>query len=271
MTRSNPLVSDISSLLGQEHTYKNQVLKPVAHEVVWDPELSAAAAVVLASILEWPRKDVLEAQTQTLRLVSAYYRLKAATDGTQTAKDLARQFAEAAVAVSTGGKLKTKKAKEVAAAVEAGISLLGDPTEDWRTASQVLAQTPALVEIHRQVRLVRLFRATDALGGGLADSWVSTGGYAGATVLVKKVLDQERLLSAELEPQGLLVMNIHKSKGKEFDGVILVEGAFKSFFFDRNEKAPFTQSRRLLRVGITRARTRVAIVRPMNAAPLCDI
>ena len=36
--------------------------------------------------------------------------------------------------------------------------------------------------------------------------------------------------------------------------MILVEGAFKSFFFDdRNEKAPFPQSRRLLRVAITRA------------------
>lgn len=88
---------------------------------------------------------------------------------------------------------------------------------------------------------------------------------------MKKVLDQERLISAELEPQGVLVMNIHKSKGKEFDGVILVEGAFKSSFFDdRNEKAPFPQSRRLLRVAITRARTRVAIVRPVNSAPLCD-
>jgi DNA helicase II / ATP-dependent DNA helicase PcrA len=271
LTRSNPLVSDISILLGQEHSYKNQTLKPVAHEVVWDPELSAAAAVVLASVLEWPRKGIGEAQAQTLRLVSAYYRLKAATDGTQSAKDLARQFAEAAMAVSTGGKLKTKKAKEVANAAAIGVSLVGDPAEDWRAASQVLAQTPALVEIQRQVRLVRLFRATDALGQGLAESWVATGGYAGATVLVKKVLDQERLISAELEPQGLLVMNIHKSKGKEFDGVILVEGAFKSFFFDdRNENAPFPQSRRLLRVAITRARTRVSIVRPMNSAPLCD-
>ena len=271
LTRSNPLVSDISALLSQEHIYKNQILKPVAHEVVWDPELSAAAAVVLASVLEWPRKEVGEAQAQTLRLVSAYYRLKAATDGTQSAKDLARQFGEAAVAVSTGGKLKTKKAKEVVAAVEVGVSLVGDPVADWRAASRVLGQTPALVEIQRQVWLVRLFRATDALGQGLAESWVATGGYAGATALVKKVLDQERLISAELEPHGLLVMNIHKSKGKEFDGVILVEGAFKSFFFDdRNEKAPFPQSRRLLRVAITRARTRVAIVRPMSSAPLCD-
>ena len=57
LTRSNPLVSDISTLLGHQHTYKNQTLKPVSHEVIWDAELSAAAAVVLASVLEWPRQD----------------------------------------------------------------------------------------------------------------------------------------------------------------------------------------------------------------------
>ena len=240
LTRSNQLVSDISVLLGQEHNYRNQTLKPVTHEVVWDAELSAAAAVVLASVLEWPRLDWRDAQAQTLRLVSAYFRLKAAINGTQSAKDVARKFGEAAVSAANDGKLKIKGAKEVVAAIEAGVKLVGDPVVDWRMASRVLAQTPALVEIQRQARLVRLFRATDALGQGLAESWVTTGGYAGATVLVKKMLDQERLISAEQDPQGVLIMNIHKSKGKEFDGVILVEGAFKSFFFDdRTEKAPF--------------------------------
>lgn len=271
LTRSNQLVSDISALLDREHTYKNQSLTPVPHEVVWDAELSSAAAVVLASVLEWPRQEVQEAQAQTLRLVSAYYRLKAATDGSTSAKELARKFKEAAVAAASGSKLKTKGAREVAAAVEAGVQLVGDPVIDWRSARGVLAQEPALVEIERQVRLVRLFRATDALGRGLSESWVATGGYAGATVLVKKVLDQERLISAEQDPNGVLVMNIHKSKGKEFDGVILVEGEYKSFFFDtKNERPPFLQSRRLLRVAITRARKRVSIIRPLNSMPLCN-
>jgi DNA helicase-2/ATP-dependent DNA helicase PcrA len=98
--------------------------------------------------------------------------------------------------------------------------------------------------------------------------WVGSGTYKGASVFVKKTLDQERLISAELEPQGCLVMNIHKSKGKEFDGVVLVEGQFKSHFFDeRGDPAPSPHARRLLRVAITRARSRVAIIRSQGAAP----
>ena len=268
LTRSNQVVSEISSLLGQEHSYKAQKLKPVSHEVVWDAELSAAAAVVLAAMLEWPRQSLVDAQAQTVRLVAAYYRLKAATDRTQTARELARKFTEAAAAIQGGGKIKTKASREIADAVANGIELVGDPVVDWRTALRTMGKVSALDEIHRQVRLVRLFRATDALGQGLADTWIANGAYAGATILVKKILDQERLISSEQDPKGVLVMNIHKSKGKEFDGVILVEGAFKSFFFDEREQAPFPQSRKLLRVAITRARARVAIVRPSKCTSL---
>src|SRR5690606_20705621 len=150
---SNQVVSEISSILGKEHTYKTQTLKPVSHEVVWDAELSAAAAWVLAAMLEWPRLDLADAKTHTLGLVAAYSRLKAATDGTKSAKDLARQFAEAVGAVMIGGKIRIKAAREVADAVAAGIELVGDPVADWRSAVRVMGQVPALAEIQRQVRL----------------------------------------------------------------------------------------------------------------------
>lgn len=76
-------------------------------------------------------------------------------------------------------------------------------------------------------------------------------------------------MSAERDPQGCILMNMHKAKGKEFDGVVLVEGAFKSGFFDeKTERPPYERSRRLLRVGLTRARTLVTIIRPQNARPL---
>jgi DNA helicase-2/ATP-dependent DNA helicase PcrA len=43
-------------------------------------------------------------------------------------------------------------------------------------------------------------------------------------------------------------MTIHKAKGKEFDGIVLVEGAFVSQLFDTNrEQPPYQRCRRLLR------------------------
>lgn len=99
---------------------------------------------------------------------------------------------------------------------------------------------------------------------------VASSSYAGVSDLVKRILEQERLIAVERDPQGGVLMNMHKSKGKEFDGVVLVEGAFKSGFFNEREKPPFEPSRRLLRVGLTRARTLVTIVRPQKARPLVD-
>lgn len=45
----------------------------------------------------------------------------------------------------------------------------------------------------------------------------------------------------EREPSGVLLMTMHKSKGKEFDGVVLVEGQFRGPFFDSREKGPMLQ------------------------------
>lgn len=66
-----------------------------------------------------------------------------------------------------------------------------------------------------------------------------------------------------------MLMSMHKSKGKEFDGVVIVEGGYAGLFFDPNrEQPPFERSRRLLRVAITRARTHVTIVRIQGARAL---
>ena len=270
LCRSNGLVAEISAILSEKRPYKTTMLPSLEHDVLWDAELSAAAAAVLASILEWKDDTHNAALARTLKFIAAYYRLKNATEPSNSAKDTARKFSEASAAAATGGKLKIKAAKELEALLKAGAAVfVGDPVVDWKAAQKIMAQVSALAEIGRQVRLVRLFRATDALGRGLAELWLAAGNYRTATILIKRILDQEKLISLEQDPRGCLLMNIHKSKGKEFDGVVLVEGAFKSFFFDeKNEKAPYPQSRRLLRVALTRARSRTAIIRWAKARAL---
>lgn len=115
-------------------------------------------------------------------------------------------------------------------------------------------------------KFVRLFRATDEIGSRLASAWDLRGSYGRAIDLVRRALEAGRLQSDQRDPRGCVLMTIHKAKGKEFDGVLLVEGQYQgSFFRDTDTEAQRAASRRLLRVGITRARHQVAIIRPRGA------
>lgn len=271
LARSNRLVEQISGMLNEPHQYNGRALSPVDHSVVWDAELAAAAGAVVASIMEWPDSDAELSVTMTLEAIANYYELKNATSPSQAATANIRKFKAAAQKVREGSTPRIEAGKALLAAAEQELELKGDPIEDWRTARGLLQKISHLEELYRQSRLVRLFRATDAIGGGLADLWLANGNYQGATQLVSRTLEHERLIAADQEPSGCMLMSMHKSKGKEFDGVVIVEGAYAGLFFDPGrERAPFERSRRLLRVAITRARTNVTIVRQKGAHLLTD-
>ncbi len=270
LCRSNTLVADISTYLSEPHTYNNQNLVPVDHDVAWDAELSAAAAIVVSTILEWPRQPAAVSVAQTLRAIAGYYQIKNAEKPSNAAAENARRFGEAFARVAAGQTPRIRAAQSLLAAHRTGMVVDGDPVADWKAARSLLERIDALAELYREVRLVRLFHATDALAAALSDRWLTTGSYAGASNQVRRILEQEKLISAERDPRGCILMNMHKAKGKEFDGVVLVEGSFKSTFFDAGEPPPRERSRRLLRVALTRARTLVTIIRPRGAPPLVD-
>src|SRR5262249_46827805 len=159
-------------VLSESHEYKERQLPPKDHIVLWDAELSLAAAAVLASVLEWKGEEPKAALARTLRFTAAFYKLKYAAGRTQSAEKLSRQCQEAAVAAGQGGKLRINAAKELKKLVDAGVEYVGDPVADWKSAQSVLAKVAAYDEISRDVKLVRLFRATDLLGKGLAELWL---------------------------------------------------------------------------------------------------
>ncbi|MFN3006618.1 UvrD-helicase domain-containing protein [Mycolicibacterium wolinskyi] len=269
LTRANSLVSDVSSWLSSTRTFNGTQLKPVSHDVLWDAEVTAAAAQVVASILEWPLRDSKEGVMRTLSAVANFYEVKNAlkvTASAAAARDSYRTNAELLVA---GKNVRLKSAKQLIALRENGFELRGDPASDWKLARDVIAAA-GVHDIIQAVRFVRLFGATDEIGGRLAEQWDRSGGYDNAVELVRRTLDQGRITSELREPQGCILMNVHKSKGKEFDGVIIVEGHYRSTFYDRREDPPHMSGRRLLRVAVTRARHKVVIVRPNSTLPLIN-
>lgn len=243
---------------------------------LWDAELSATAAVAVAAALEYVSSPSLDKQRALLLRVSDYWLVKQdwaeqhGGRGRGTAETRAARFFTAAERLRQGQALRRGVCIDLCSAATALGPLSGDPVADWRHVRALFQNHADLKELFGQVRIVRLFRATDALATSLGVLWAERGTYAGAAQGVRRVLDQERLIGAEREPRGCTLMTLHKSKGKEFDGVVIIEG-FRGGPLLRPDEAPhYAGSRRLLRVGITRARKLVVLVRPKGAQALVD-
>jgi DNA helicase-2/ATP-dependent DNA helicase PcrA len=268
LCRNNKFVATLSDILQTQHTFKGNTLRPIEHGVVWDAELAVAAAVTVASIMEWLSGDATTL-AKTLNLLCRYYQLKNAEKTTKKAADAALKCTQMAEAVEAGSAIRSKALQQFRKAFTDGINFVGDPMKDWVRARSVLQSVTGFEDVFGDASMVRLFGAREALVSGLADLWLAAASYVGAAERVRTILDRQRLLESERTPHGCMLMTIHKSKGKEFDGVVLVEDAHRAPFFDTaREPAPFERSRRLLRVGLTRAKHFVTIIRPNGATPL---
>lgn len=271
LARTNAMVAEVSGWISKPHEFKGKTYYPLVHEVLWDAEVSAAAAQIVATILEWPSKSRLERSTSTLEAVADYFEVKSAAASSgpiASALTIRDRYRTNAQLLREGKNARPAGARYIVAQAAAGIGLVGDPRRDWLAARGILEGAVGLEEIVQAARFIRLFGATDEIGGRLADQWDELGSYGRATDHVRRTLDQQKLATEQRDPQGFVLMNMHKSKGKEFDGVILVEGYKRAEFFTDREEAPHLQTRRLLRVAITRARHRVVLVRPNNGPKL---
>lgn len=264
LARTNAMVAEISNWLSQPHTYKGHEYAPLSHDVLWDAEVSAAAAQIIAGLLEWPDMEPAERAAMTLEAVADFFEVKsaAASAPIASALTLRDRYRTNAANLRADRPVRPRGAKHIVEQAESGLALIGDPRKDWVAARRILERADGLNEIVQAARFIRLFGATDEIGGRLADQWDLSGSYGRATDLVRKTLEQQKLATEQRDPQGFVLMNMHKSKGKEFDGVVIVEGYRRAEFFTEREDAPHLQTRRLLRVAITRARHKVVFVRP---------
>lgn len=268
LTRTNPLAARVSEALAQEQGRTGRSPLPVVeHMLVWDPTLTAMSALVVASILEWPLKEQNSAVVDTLNRIADFYRTKLG-GGVQGARAVISKVETAIGAIEAGRAPRSKVGSALLQRITATLELTGDPVRDWQVARARLSGSAEVNEVFRQARLIRLLRSTDALGWALIDAWDGVHGYRDATDVVRVTLAEEAVNVTQQSPPAVSVMSMHKSKGKEFDGVVLVEGRHgRDPFFDQ-DPAQHAADRRLLRVAITRARHAVVFVRPLGALDL---
>ena len=270
LARTNALVGKLSTILGQEHNLNGQIIRPVEHDVLWDADLTAAAALVVASVLEWQSHPKEAALGQTFDRIADYFDVKYAARRSKSSREASERYRTAADRARRGEAQRLKSAKALTASYNSGLVLQGDPAKDWVHARDLLGVGKDLSDLLANAKFVRLFRATDEIGDLLVSAWDLRGTYRRATDLVRRMLNVVKLQSDQRDPRGCVLMTIHKAKGKEFDGVLLIEGQQYQgdFLRDKDTQAQHAAARRLLYVGITRARHQVVIVRPQGAPAL---
>ncbi len=235
--------------------------KPIRHQVLFDEAFTLLASRAAAFLLE-PKSPTAVANdvASLLEMIGAAFRAK----GTKTA------LAKWSTCVSYAARCRDGKIPtfNIVAAARALVQwaqkglLTGDPGRDWLNIKQEMRQTgePSFAEIAASLDYLVAFSRGRRIRDSLSELWMQHSAYVGAREALDVALAQEQLLAGTEEVQGIHVMNMHKCKGKQFDGVVLYRQQHHSPFVWRNEATPHAGSRRLLHMAITRAKCHVLIL-----------
>ena len=155
--------------------------------------------------------------------------------------------------------------------------LTGDPDKDWR-AMRALVENggcPRLKKLAEEVRNLRLLDRGTVLRQALSDDWRANSAYANALSIVQQAFVQEHFATSQKPETGVIVMNMHKAKGKQFDEVIIFEGWPRvaqrkivanpdRIVWSNDAKNDDDQARQNFRVSVTRGKSMTTILTPKS-------
>lgn len=255
-------------------------LPRIEHHAAVDIEAAILAAEVIAFGLQChgAASDVGE----LVALISSYFRGKG---GDTPSKSSLREASRILVAYQSAiGRRKAGKevAKnsvflplEAAAHGLSDLTLAGDPDEDWVTVRAHFAgsRCKRLQEIATEVKNIRLLERGTQLREALSQNWREKGRYTDALEIVRQEFIRLHFATNTKPEAGVVVMNMHKAKGKQFDEVIVFEGwpkiaqgrivANPDRIVRGNLRENIDeQTRQNFRVSVTRAKRRSTILTP---------
>lgn len=252
----------------------------VEHYAAVDVGAAILAAEVIAYALQRAGDQI--DMSDFVELICRYFRGKGgdtpAKSNLEEASRIEKAY-ETACERRKGGREPSKNSlflpMEAACQTVAGLQLVGDPARDWVAIRTHFADSTCkrMREIADEVRNIRLLDRGAQLRDGLSQNWREDGHYSSAQEIVQQAFVQEHFSTNTKPESGVVVMNMHKAKGKQFDEVIIFEG------WPRYQKQKIVgnpdrivrgnlranadePTRQNLRVSVTRARKRTTLLTP---------
>lgn len=266
------LMLEVSEYLAVKQVFSNGKSAPsIDNEALLDAEGPALAAVTIAGVLNGAGSAIDISQRLISNLCNHIRGRKGGAKPSQQQLTLAGSLEAFVGTGSLRGAKRKALADECLALAEQRLKIVmtGDPAKDWLRVRNLFsnASSSDLQNIASDAKFLKFLNRGTQLRSRLAEIWRTTGTYVGAGQAVETALTREHFAAASQTFQGIHVMTLHKSKGKQFTEVIVYEGPTK--FRDKivrsngNEK-DLARGKLTLRVGVTRAEKFASILSPAN-------
>lgn len=254
-------------------------------EVPHTAAIEMEAAILGAEIIAFLMQPVDGRHfAQFIDLMCNYYQGKGGDEPTQgalkEATSIRKAYEELLVCQAAGKALRRNSILINMSAVyeqACSIELTGNPDKDWRAVRRALEDGACtrLKEVSGEARNVRILDRGTQLRQELSQDWRDNGNYRNALAITRQAFIQEHFSMNAKPESGVIVMNMHKAKGKQFDEVIIFEGwpikrrgqppynADRIVRFNSKEHID-NQARQNFRVSVTRGKRQTTILTPQS-------
>lgn len=256
-------------------------MQPITHTASLEIEAAILGAEVIAFLMQ--PSDSQDHLGELIDLMANFYQGKDGDKPTKTALEeatkLKSQLHDYQERTQKGQPIKANsplvKTLSTLARLRDHVEFTGNPDSDWKSVRNALeaSKCKRLRKIAEETRNLRLLGRGTSFRQTLGDDWLENGCYLNALKITKEAFVQEHFSTNSKPESGVVVMNMHKAKGKQFDEVIMFEKwpikprgqpAINTDRYVRGNSPDAVDSQTLqnFRVSVTRGKQRTTILTP---------